>query len=104
MPLDVVKTAPFRRARSQRAAPAPLDTTSVLTKIAGVHQACFGGNIRAVEWFLMNSPESTLIKNMMGHTPADLAKLGGHREVLDIDLANPRFSSRKTANGDKRAT
>ena len=42
---------------------------------------------------MMKSPESSLVKNKMGHTPVDLAKLGGHREVLDIDLAKPRFVS-----------
>ena len=58
-------------------------------------QACFAGNIRAVEWFLMKSPGSLHVKNMMGYNPADLAKLGGHPEVMESDLANPRFSARR---------
>ena len=45
---------------------------------------------------MAKSPEPALVKNMMGHTPADMAELGGHREVLDIDFANPRSSSRRS--------
>jgi len=68
---------------------------SVVRGSTPLHEACFAGNIRAVEWFLMKSPGSLHVKNMMGYNPADLAKLGGHPEVMESDLANPRFSARR---------
>ena len=63
------------------------DFTAHMSQTRGstpLHHACFYGNVRAVEWLLLKSPQSMLVKNALGNTPSDLAKRSGHSEVLDI--------------------
>ena len=69
-----------RRASPHLVSPLPLDM-----RLRAHVRAAAKGNIKVVRWLLYNgASESIHTKNMMGHTPLDLARIfGPHPEVIN---------------------